>query len=147
MLGGIKTTEADVLARAQQLAATLKVGAGKLAYQPARETHAPAGLQHFYCMQQCLEVQQQRVQCVVAASCLPSTLLARCHAEVPLTFPLQPYRISFDRVSSGSIFHQCVYVLCSTEADTMQARAGWMAQRSREVLVVEARCWRGWYCR
>lgn len=36
--------------------------------------------------------------------------------------PLQPYRISFDSVACGSIFHQCVYVLCALEADTMQVR-------------------------
>lgn len=58
LLGGIKSTEADVLARARQLAATLK-----------------------------------------------------------------PYRITFDRVACGSIFHQCVYVLCKADEQTMQAGA------------------------
>lgn len=33
---------------------------------------------------------------------------------------LKPYRISFDRVACGAIFHQCVYVLCRTDADAMQ---------------------------
>ncbi|KAL4440633.1 hypothetical protein ABPG75_003634 [Micractinium tetrahymenae] len=58
LLGGIHTTQADVLQRAQQLAARLK-----------------------------------------------------------------PYRITFDKVSYGAIFHQCVYVLCATDGDIMQAGA------------------------
>lgn len=36
---------------------------------------------------------------------------------------LKPYRITLDRVSYGSIFHQCVYMLCGTGTDTMQAGA------------------------
>lgn len=36
---------------------------------------------------------------------------------------LEPYWISFDRVSCGSIFHQCVYVLASNDPATMQAGA------------------------
>ncbi|PSC67618.1 poly(A) RNA polymerase GLD2 [Micractinium conductrix] len=58
LLGGIRTTEADVLARAKRLAAELK-----------------------------------------------------------------PYRVAFDRVSSGAVFHQCVYLLCRQEAETMAAGA------------------------
>lgn len=36
---------------------------------------------------------------------------------------MQPYRVSFDRVACGAAFHQCVYVLCATDAATMQAGA------------------------
>ena len=46
--------------------------------------------------------------------CVPSSCMGAC---------VQPYRISFDRVSSGAIFHQCVYVLCGAEAATMAAGA------------------------
>lgn len=34
---------------------------------------------------------------------------------------LQPYRISFDKVAFGGIFHQCVYVLCHQDPPTMKA--------------------------
>lgn len=39
----------------------------------------------------------------------------------------QPYRITLDRAASGAIFHQCVYVLCATDAATMQASGGQVA--------------------
>lgn len=34
---------------------------------------------------------------------------------------LQPYRISFDKPDYGSIFHQCVYMLCHQDDPTMKA--------------------------
>lgn len=34
---------------------------------------------------------------------------------------LQPYRITFDKPNYGSIYHQCVYMLCHQEGDTMKA--------------------------
>jgi hypothetical protein len=37
---------------------------------------------------------------------------------------MQPYRISFDRVATGARFHQCVFVLCKRDADTMQVGGG-----------------------
>ncbi len=40
---------------------------------------------------------------------------------------MQAYRINFDDVSYGSIFHQCVYVRCKLHAATLQA-----ARRARE---------------
>ncbi|KAL4420042.1 hypothetical protein ABPG77_007481 [Micractinium sp. CCAP 211/92] len=45
------------------------------------------------------------------------------HRAQQLAARLKPYRITLDQVSCGSIFHQCVYVLCSTGAETMQAGA------------------------
>ena len=60
-------------------------------------------------------------------SALPLSLLPPKPARPPACpLPLlQPYRIAFDRVACGAIFHQCVYVLCATEAATMQV-GGWM---------------------
>jgi hypothetical protein len=44
----------------------------------------------------------------------------------PSRFPLlQPYCIAFDRVACGSIFHQCVYVLCEAGEATLQV-GGWV---------------------
>ena len=40
-----------------------------------------------------------------------------------LASSLKPFPIVLDRVSSGSIFHQCVYVLCNETAQLMQAGA------------------------
>lgn len=36
---------------------------------------------------------------------------------------LQPYRLTLDRVASGAIFHQCVFVLCAADDATMQVMA------------------------
>lgn len=34
---------------------------------------------------------------------------------------LQPYRIKFDKPGYGSIYHQCVYMLCHQDDATMKA--------------------------
>lgn len=72
------------------------------------------------------------------ARCSRGTWPARASSSV-LSHPAhrtscaQPYCISFDCVTYGSIFHQCVYVLCKTEAATMQVHlspasgGGWHA--------------------
>ncbi|EFN53969.1 hypothetical protein CHLNCDRAFT_135910 [Chlorella variabilis] len=53
------------------------------------------------------------------------TLLGGIH-----TTEADPYRISFARAACGAIFHQCVYLLCETQPDTMQARAAGAAARA-----------------
>jgi len=40
-----------------------------------------------------------------------------------LAAKLAPFTISFDRVSFGKIFHQCVYILCNETPELMQAGA------------------------
>ncbi len=41
---------------------------------------------------------------------------------------VQPYRINFEDLSCGSIFHQCVYLLCCQDTATLGA-----GQTAREV--------------
>ena len=41
---------------------------------------------------------------------------------------VQPYRINFEDMSCGSIFHQCVYLLCCQDTATLGA-----GQTAREV--------------
>lgn len=106
LLGGIRATEADVLARAQQLAARLKVGWPTPGGVPSKAEVMDATF---------VRSARQTQARGIAANCSPAPRLLRMS---PLH--LQPCRISFDQVSYGAIFHQCVYVLCGTDADIMQ---------------------------
>lgn len=40
-----------------------------------------------------------------------------------LASSLKPFSVVLDRVSSGSIFHQCVYILCNETAELMETGA------------------------
>jgi hypothetical protein len=48
-----------------------------------------------------------------------------------LASSLKPFSIVLDRVSSGSIFHQCVYVLCNETTELMETGAA--ARRAFEM--------------
>ena len=112
LLGGVQSTEAAMLERARALAGQLKVGKWQGWFSALQ---APQ-----------LHLQGTRTM-------LPHPP-ASCPSQPQLCPPpplLQPYRIAFDRVSCGTIFHQCVYVLCETEPATMQVRQEGRAREGR----------------
>ena len=133
LLGGIHATEADVLRQAQELAARLKVGPHRPT--PLLEDGMMCALGVHPCMRH--EPSLPRTHGIHLSSATPKLP----PLPTPCTLPRQPYRITLDRVSYGSIFHQCVYMLCGTGTDTMQVGGNWSAGAARWLEQVPAR-WR-----
>lgn len=116
LLGGIGKPREEVLQLTEQLASQLQVSH----WVPRRS-----------CGWGFTANCRPELEVVVLSLCFRPPHLAAalpCSGITHLTLPcpsacLQPYCISFDRVSFGSIFHQCVYILCNTEQPVMAAGA------------------------